>query len=153
MRPAISDSLISGQPLNLLYVNAKSFDAIPALRLASLAVQATGNVRLQVTGRPPTTSGSRWADLSPAQAPSASGTADASAPLRTCRRSKKVALMTMPGVPVCWRLGRSLTDGRIAFGYDSGRHRTYTPDPICHSSRQLTPARTLMTWSWSGSAQ
>src|SRR5690349_23130237 len=87
MRPAISDSLISGQPLYLLYWNSKSFDAVPAFMLLSFATQATGSVRLQVTGRPPTTSGSLRADLSPAQAPRASGTAEASAPLRTCRRS------------------------------------------------------------------
>src|SRR5688500_16692574 len=51
MRPAISDSLISGQPLYLLYSNA----GLPA---CALAAAATGSVRLQVTGRPPTSKGS-----------------------------------------------------------------------------------------------
>src|SRR5690348_16358637 len=126
MRPAMSDSLISGQPLNLLYVNAKSLPAWPALMLAYLPTHATGSVRLQVTGRPPTTSGSRFADLSPAHAPSASGTADASAPLSTCRRSNvNEPMVRLPGVPVWWRWGRSVSDQRIACGYDSAPHRTY----------------------------
>ena len=63
MRFAISDSLISGQPLYLLYSNSKSLAAVPALMLAAFAVQATGSVRLHVTGRPPTISGSRFARL------------------------------------------------------------------------------------------
>ena len=67
MRFDISDSLISGQPLYLLYSNSKSLLAVPALMLAAFAMQATGSVRLQVTGRPPTISGSRLAPLSPAQ--------------------------------------------------------------------------------------
>ncbi len=54
----MSDSLISGQPLYLLYSNRNAFAAVPALMAASLATQATGSVRLQVTGNPPTTSGS-----------------------------------------------------------------------------------------------
>src|SRR6185369_17110638 len=49
MRFDISDSLISGQPLYLLYSYSKSFEAVPALMLAAFAVQATGNVRLQAT--------------------------------------------------------------------------------------------------------
>ena len=58
MRPAISDSLISGQPLYLLYPNANC-ERRPCRRVfaAALATQATGSVRLQVTGRPPTTNG------------------------------------------------------------------------------------------------
>ncbi len=54
----MSDSLISGQPLYLLYSKRKALDAVPALMLASLPTQATGRVRLQVTGSPPTMSGS-----------------------------------------------------------------------------------------------
>src|SRR6202163_3045295 len=57
MLPAISDSLISGQPLYLL--NSYSKRGLPVLSaalLAAFATQATGRVRLQVTGRPPTTS-------------------------------------------------------------------------------------------------
>jgi len=50
MRPAMSDSFTSGQPLYLLYSNC------PAR-----AAQATGKVRLQVTGKPPTTRGPRAA--------------------------------------------------------------------------------------------
>src|SRR5690349_609521 len=49
MRPDISDSLISGQPLYLLY--SKSCPSFAFAR----AVQETGSVRLHVTGRPPTT--------------------------------------------------------------------------------------------------
>src|SRR5471032_386864 len=53
MRPVISDSLISGQPLYLLY--SKPCGSAPGWpALAALAMQATGKVRLQVTGRPPT---------------------------------------------------------------------------------------------------
>src|SRR6185436_3113978 len=112
MRPAISDSLISGQPLYLLYWNAKSLAAVPPLMLASFAVQATGSVRLQVTGNPPTTNGSPCADLSPAQAPSASGTADASAPFRTCRRSKTEAVMVrLAGCPGLLATGRKGNGG------------------------------------------
>ena len=56
MRPAISDSLISGQPLYLLNSNA-NFGA-PGLAvplLVARATHATGNVKLHVTGNPPTT--------------------------------------------------------------------------------------------------
>jgi hypothetical protein len=67
MRFDMSDSLISGQPLYLLYSNSKSFPAVPALMLAALAVHATGSVRLQVTGRPPTISGLRFPLSPPAQ--------------------------------------------------------------------------------------
>ena len=48
IRPVISDSLISGQPLYLLNSNSG---------LAPAAAQATGSVRLHVTGRPPTSNG------------------------------------------------------------------------------------------------
>ena len=63
MRSAISDSLISGHPEYLLYSKRNAFFAVPALIAASLPTQATGNVRLQVTGRPPTTSGSMPSDF------------------------------------------------------------------------------------------
>jgi hypothetical protein len=53
----MSDSLSSGQPLYLLY--SYSNFRVPAgavLLTAAFATQATGNVRLHVTGNPPTTS-------------------------------------------------------------------------------------------------
>src|SRR5882757_1593800 len=55
IRPAINDSLISGQPLYLLYSYA-NWGAPPGLArfFAALATQATGSVRLQVTGSPAT---------------------------------------------------------------------------------------------------
>src|SRR5271156_3874921 len=59
MRPAIKDSLTSGQPLYLLYLYSKR--GWPAARtplLRALETQATGSVRLQVTGSPPTPNGS-----------------------------------------------------------------------------------------------
>src|SRR6476659_8696964 len=58
MRPAIKDSLISGQPLYLLYSNSNRGAASLAAALAvARAAHATGSVRLQVTGRPPTSRG------------------------------------------------------------------------------------------------
>src|SRR5580704_7967857 len=66
MRPAMSDSLISGQPLNLVYWNWKLFAPAGAdLLLTPLATQATGRVRLQVTGKPPTTNESALALAQP----------------------------------------------------------------------------------------
>src|SRR6476646_10725478 len=73
MRPAISDSLISGQPLYLLYSNC------PPAR----ATQATGSVRLQVTGSPPTTNGPRAASA-------LMGNAAAAAPSRSALRRPSV---------------------------------------------------------------
>ena len=84
MRPAISDSLISGQPLYLLYSNS-NFGAplLSAPFAAALATQATGSVRLHVTGSPPTSKGLGVA----AETGSAMvGSAAASAPRSTCRR-------------------------------------------------------------------
>ena len=47
--------MISGQPLYLLYSYSKRGAPAPAAPLlAAFATQATGSVRLQVTGRPPT---------------------------------------------------------------------------------------------------
>jgi hypothetical protein len=52
MRPVISDSLISGQPLNLLYwYSNRGSPAAADAFFAARAVTATGSVRLQVTGR------------------------------------------------------------------------------------------------------
>jgi hypothetical protein len=51
----MSDSLISGQPLYLLYSYVKA-DAGFAPARTPLATQATGKVRLHVTGSPPTMS-------------------------------------------------------------------------------------------------
>jgi hypothetical protein len=50
--------LISGQPLYLLYSNWNGArPLLSAALLVARATHATGKVRLQVTGRPPTTSG------------------------------------------------------------------------------------------------
>src|SRR6476620_8502874 len=58
IRPAINDSLTSGQPLYLLYSNSNCGPPpFAALLAAARAAQATGSVRLHVTGRPPTRSG------------------------------------------------------------------------------------------------
>src|SRR3974377_2319024 len=59
MRPAMSDSLISGQPLYLVYWYSNFL--VPAGKdplLTLRATHATGSVRLHVTGSPPTTSAS-----------------------------------------------------------------------------------------------
>src|SRR5262245_31869129 len=87
------DSLISGQPLYLLYSKSAP-SVLPASRAATLAVQATGSVRLQVTGRPPTTSVSApsAAFLSPSpflQAASGSTAAPAAARQRKSRRPRR----------------------------------------------------------------
>src|SRR5690348_13139045 len=56
IRPDIRDSLISGQPLYLLYWYSYLSEVGGAFAFAAdLAVTATGNVRLQVTGKPPIT--------------------------------------------------------------------------------------------------
>src|SRR5437868_10705278 len=81
MRPAISDSFTSGQPLYLLYSNCV------ALPSDARATQATGNVRLQVTARPPTISGPRAA---PANCGMPEEAAAAAAPRRSERRLWKV---------------------------------------------------------------
>src|SRR6185503_20767817 len=98
MRPAINDSLISGQPENLLYWKAKSFEAFPDLIDVSLATHATGSVRLQVTGRPPTTSGSRVFSPDEEQPASAIGRAAATAPRRKSRRPGLYACMNLAGI-------------------------------------------------------
>src|SRR6266545_3532214 len=88
MRPVISDSLISGQPLYLLY--SKSNCGAPFLSApfaAALATQATGSVRLHVTGSPPTT---RFLAVAGAQAGNAEAVSvAASAPRSTWRRSTR----------------------------------------------------------------
>src|SRR6202011_1580035 len=61
MRPAIKDSLTSGHPLYLLYWNSKrGWPTGRALLLRAFETHATGSVRLQVTGNPPTTKGAPW---------------------------------------------------------------------------------------------
>src|SRR5690242_20201047 len=55
IRPVINDSLSSGQPLYLLNSNSGLAFATPAS--AAVPAQATGSVRLHVTGRPPTCNG------------------------------------------------------------------------------------------------
>src|SRR3954471_3896090 len=58
IRPAISDSFTSGQPLYLLYSNSNRGPLpLSAVLAAARAPHATGRVRLQVTGRPPTSRG------------------------------------------------------------------------------------------------
>ena len=84
MRPAISDSLISGQPLYLL--NSNSNCGPPRCGhplLAAFATQATGSVRLQVTGRPPTCNGPFFSAV---QEIVPQGTAAARSPCSTCLR-------------------------------------------------------------------
>src|SRR5262245_9804015 len=84
----MSDSLISGQPLYLLYSNCQRGPAPPACFAAALAAQATGRVRLQVTGSPPTTSLS-WGPLALEQDRLARGeaaAASAAAPFMNSRR-------------------------------------------------------------------
>src|SRR5262245_40096962 len=94
MRPAISDSLISGQPLYLLYSYSNRGSSAGAVALrADLATQATGRVRLQVTGRPPTIN----ALLLLAQDRAPSGRAAAARPLSTCRRSTRCTLLPAAG--------------------------------------------------------
>src|SRR5690349_4380627 len=85
MRPAINDSFTSGQPLYLLYSNSPA----PEVASAARAVHATGSVRLQVTGRPPTTSGPRAAV---AEVERPKGSAAAAAPIRSDRRRLKRSL-------------------------------------------------------------
>ena len=54
IRPAIRDSLISGQPLYLLnWYSNRGLPPAAARLLAALATHATGSVRLHVTGKPP----------------------------------------------------------------------------------------------------
>src|ERR1700722_2119595 len=91
MRPAIKDSLTSGQPLYLLYWNSKrGWPAGRAPLLRALETHATGSVRLQVTGSPPTTKGAPWAfpfDPFP-QESALKGKAAAMSPWTTCLRFK-----------------------------------------------------------------
>src|SRR4051812_14202990 len=91
MRPAMSDSLISGQPLYLLYSYSQR-GAVPAdagpLRVAR-ATQATGSVRLQVTGKPPTTNALVLLDAHP-NTPSGRL---AARPCKTWRRERIKELM------------------------------------------------------------
>src|ERR1700730_14434035 len=91
MRPTIKDSLTSGQPLYLLYWNSKRGwpgERVPLLR--AFETHATGSVRLQVTGSPPTTNGPPLAvpfDPFP-QESALKGKAAAISPCTTCLRFK-----------------------------------------------------------------
>src|SRR5258708_7682811 len=91
MRFAISDSLISGQPLYLLYSYSNCGPPGFALLMAIFAVQETGSVRLQVTGSPPTTRGSRFTAWSAEQPYMLNGSAAAIAPCKTRRRPRRFA--------------------------------------------------------------
>src|SRR5882757_10002012 len=88
MRPDMSDSLTSGQPLYLLnwYSNRGAAPGVLSF-WTPLATQATGNVRLQVTGRAPTTSSLAFFAEHPRRP---AGTA-AARPWRTRRRDKRYA--------------------------------------------------------------
>lgn len=84
LRPA--PTTMEWQPLYLLYSKANcGFPLLSALLAVAFATQATGSVRLQVTGKPPTTSGLLLA------ATAGKATADravAKAPPSNCLRSK-----------------------------------------------------------------
>ena len=85
MRPAISDSLTSGHPLYLLNSNENCKAPLwSAVFAAVLATQATGRVRLQVTGRAPTIRGLAAAAEAGSAVPAS---AAASVPRSTWRRS------------------------------------------------------------------
>src|ERR1700759_2848530 len=91
MRPAIKDSLTSGQPLYLLYWNSKrGWPTARAALLRAFETQATGSVRLQVTGSPPTTRGapSPWPFDPFPQESRLKGKTAAASPCTTCRRLK-----------------------------------------------------------------
>src|SRR5690348_13481291 len=88
MRPAMSDSLTSGQPLYLLYSNCIAPASAPR------ATQAIGNVRLHVTASPPTTSGARAAC---AESEKPNGNAAAAAPSSSDLRRWNFALSSYPG--------------------------------------------------------
>src|SRR5579864_3218965 len=99
MRPAMSDSLISGQPLNLLYSYSKRGAPGGRERLTvSLPTQATGRVRLQVTGRPPTVSELGWVRPQPA----ATGSVRAARPCKARLREMRLpptGLIRCPATP------------------------------------------------------
>src|SRR6185369_11076491 len=112
MRPAISDSLISGQPLYLLY--SYSNFGWPAARAAfdlSRDEHATGSVRLQVTGSPPTCRTEPLFSLLEQDRPY-SGSAAATDPSRNCRRvSGRAARVS---AKVSFKGSRSRSDGEKA---------------------------------------
>src|SRR5688572_5051305 len=144
MRFDISDSLISGQPLYLLYSNSKSLPAIPALMLADFAMQATGNVRLQVTGRPPTISGARFALLSPAQPYRPSGNAAAIAPCSSRRLPRRCPLTWEFTCRLCrsrTKVRRSVARDRIVFDYERARHRRGFAQYVTDFSRRSRQER------------
>src|SRR5262245_42172801 len=87
MRPAMSDSLSSGQPLYLLYsYSNRGVAADVVLLTAAFATHATGNVSLHVTGSPQTTS---LLDSLVVQASMPRGNAAAARPCTTSLREKE----------------------------------------------------------------
>src|SRR6185369_15589677 len=95
MRPLMSDSLISGQPLYLLYSYSYLGAVAGAVPLAvALPTQATGNVRLQVTGSPPTIN---ELDFWAAHPSMLKGTV-AARPCNTCRRETTWRFMCLSGL-------------------------------------------------------
>src|SRR5690242_16207922 len=109
MRPAISDSLISGQPLNLAYSYSNLGLPGAIARLDALfATHATGSVRLQVTGRPPMT---RAPDFLPEQPIRPEGTAVAARPRRISLRDKEC-----PSGDECMREGSRAPRTKSAAG-------------------------------------
>jgi hypothetical protein len=138
--------LISGQPLYLLYSNSKSFVAVPALMLAAFAVQATGSVRLQVTGNPPTANGRR-PPLSGAQPYRLNGNAAAIAPCSSCRRPRRIELKreSLAERRTGIKVRRSVAHEYIVFDYEHARQRTYNCRPLCHSFQPQKPTKTLTT--------
>src|SRR5689334_1822708 len=101
--PAINDSLISGHPLYLLHSYSRGASAAGALPLlAAFAMQATGSVRLQVTGRPPTCNGPFF---SAAQDSNPIGKA-AAAPCNSRLRCSRCAVATLPAFIAGYRYSR-----------------------------------------------
>ena len=105
MRPDISDSFSSGKPLYLLYSKPSGFAGLVAPFVAaisaSFAAHATGRVRLQVTGKPPTTSDALF--FSEEHAANADGNAIADASFNSCRRVRKLlSRLSMPPLSSPW---------------------------------------------------
>src|SRR3954464_11375434 len=131
MRPAISDSLISGQPLYLLNSNANfGAPAVAVPLLVARATHATGNVRLHVTGNPPTT---RAFGLVCVQALSPSGRAAAISPWSTARRERMCGLMALRSYATASM--KQLTDSRPVRGSGSGT-KPFGMHPECRELRR-----------------
>src|SRR6185369_10450630 len=84
-RPDMRDSFISGQPLYLLNSKAGAPTLAPLPSVAE-AAQATGRVRLQVTGKPPTCK-TLFEPCARARVPTESNAA--APPSSNCRRCRK----------------------------------------------------------------